>query len=143
MLPPAPPLFSTMTGTPSAFCNSGATIRAITSLVPPTIGTMIRTVFVGAHSCAAAGRASVKAAASARRAPRVDDFDITFSRKSDRVHRLLEAVGEMRARPFLRLHAALEENSRRAHALLRGIERRWIHALLEPGRSLPQHVPRH
>src|SRR5450631_2575690 len=128
MLPPAPPLFSTMTGTPSALCNSGATIRAITSLVPPTIGTMMRTVFVGVHSCAAAGRASVKAAASARRAPRVNDFDITFSRKSDRVDRLLEAVGEMRARPFLRLHATLEENPSRAHPLLRRVERGRIHA---------------
>ena len=34
-LPPAPALFSTMTGCPRAFCNSGARARASTSVVPP------------------------------------------------------------------------------------------------------------
>jgi hypothetical protein len=53
MLPPPPPLFSTITGWPSALESSGAMRRASTSLVLPTIGTMMRTVLEGDHSCAA------------------------------------------------------------------------------------------
>jgi len=52
MLPPAPPLFSTTKGWPNTSCSLGATRRASTSLVLPTMGTMMRTGLVGFQSAA-------------------------------------------------------------------------------------------
>src|SRR6218665_3394490 len=54
MFPPAPDLFSTTTGWPSASCSRGATNRASASLVLPTMGTMILIGLVGAQSWAMA-----------------------------------------------------------------------------------------
>src|SRR5262245_51962162 len=106
MAPPAPPLFSTMTGCPNAFRNSGATSRARTSFVLPTIGTTMRTIFEGLHSWAVVGPEQSNApsaiAGTQRRANGI--FGAWFMcRTSDRIHGLVRGVGEMGLRPLLRL----------------------------------------
>ena len=67
MLPPAPGLFSTTKGWPSASCNRGPIRRASTSLVLPTMGTTMRTGLVGRQSEAsvwAQAEAAVQAASA-------------------------------------------------------------------------------
>eukprot|EP00952_Eustigmatos_sp_NYUAD-ZCMA_P006606 28374-Eustigmatos_ZCMA.PRE.1 len=74
MLPPAPPLFSTTKGWPNTSCNFGATRRASTSLVLPTMGTMMRTGLFGFQSvgasCAPAGPETKSASSAAARRDR-------------------------------------------------------------------------
>src|SRR5688572_4434029 len=67
MVPPAPGLFSTTTGWPSASDRPGATRRAVMSTFPPGAkGTMMRIGFAG-KACAAASVARPAARAARAR----------------------------------------------------------------------------
>jgi hypothetical protein len=51
--PLAPGLFSTTTGWPSVFCNSAATTRAMTSVVPPGGKPTMNLIGFAGHGCCA------------------------------------------------------------------------------------------
>src|SRR5262245_44565336 len=62
---------------------------------------------------------------------------------SDGIDRLLQAVGQMLLRPFLRLHAAAEQHAGGAYALPVGVERRRLGAFLQRGRRLVKKASGH
>src|SRR5262245_34323865 len=63
--------------------------------------------------------------------------------RSDGIDRLLEPVGEVHLRPFLRLHIAVEQHAGGAHALPVGRERRRLRAVLQRGRRFVEETPGH
>src|SRR5258707_110964 len=81
MEPPPPDRFSTIADWPQAFCRCAASIRPITSVLPPAAaGTMRRTVSVGRQSAAwpRRGKAAVaETAAAADSTPRRESVAIT------------------------------------------------------------------
>src|SRR5262245_52199496 len=123
MLPPAPPLFSTTKGWPKASCSLGATRRASTSLVLPTIGTMIRTGLLGFQSAAACSAMAGAAAATAITAAAnfiVKVIFVSLVRRawSEADDGLVRGVGEMLGGPLERALFLGQQHTRRAHALL-------------------------
>src|SRR5258705_2940022 len=66
MVPPAPDLFSTIADWPQADCRCAASMRPITSVLPPAAaGTIRRTVSVGRQSAATPAREKAAVAENA------------------------------------------------------------------------------
>src|ERR1700752_4511875 len=148
MGPPAPPLLSTITAWPSAFCSSGATSRATTSLVPPVMGTTMRTVFVDDHYAARAGAempAAIKARSRNERRWNAMDIDVSLNglRMSDRVDGLVLAIDKMNLGPLLRLLVAGQQDASGTSALMVCVDRRWLGVGLQGGGRFVQHPSRH
>src|SRR5260221_10601590 len=82
MVPPPPDRFSTIADWPQAFCRCAASIRPITSVLPPAAaGTMRRTVSVGRTAAAWPGRGTAgvaETAAAADSTPRREILSVTF-----------------------------------------------------------------